>query len=47
MICNHGYEPECVVTLDTCWIAMKFKKAALKPLLKTANRKAVAISMEA
>ena len=47
MICNHGYEPECVVTLDTCWIAMKFKKAALKPLIKTTSRKSVAIAVEA
>jgi hypothetical protein len=47
MICNLGYEPECVVTLDTCWIAMKFKKAALQPAVKSASRKAIAISMEA
>jgi len=47
MICNHGYEPECVVTLDTCWIAMKFKKAALKPALKPSSRKAVAIAVVA
>jgi hypothetical protein len=47
MVCNHGYEPECVVTLDTCWIAMKFKKAALQPAVKISGSKARANVVEA
>lgn len=47
MVCNHGYEPECVVTLDTCWIAMKFKKAQLQPVVKVASRKVTRVAVEA
>ncbi|MEX0636462.1 MAG: hypothetical protein WD135_06815 [Ferruginibacter sp.] len=43
MICSFGYEPECLVTLDTCWIAMKFKKCALQPMDKTSLRNQVEV----
>ena len=44
MISCHGYEPECQVTLDNVWSAMKFKKVAvLQPKLPARSKRAVAV----
>ena len=43
MISCHGYEPECQVTLDNVWSAIKFKKVvALQPKLPARSKRAVA-----
>ncbi len=43
MIACHGYEPECQVTLDNVWSAMKFKKATLQPKIPAKTKRAVAV----
>jgi hypothetical protein len=43
MIACHGYEPECQVTLDNVWSAMKFKKATLQPKIPGKVKRAVAV----
>ena len=43
MIACYGYEPECMVTLDNVWSAMKFKKIVLQPKIASRSKAAIAV----
>ncbi len=47
MIAFHGFEPECQVTLDNVWSAMKFKRITLQPKLPARIKRVAAIAQEA
>ena len=47
MIASHGFEPECQVTLDNVWSAMKFKRITLQPKLPARIKRVAAVAQEA